>query len=104
MNAGVAEIAVEKDADGEELVLLTVPRNAALLRELRGRLGRRMRAYKVAPQSLTFVVEDEPPASNVVSISDKRLACVRRAGVRSGNGRPARTETAGWAISVRLIR
>ena len=79
MNASVAEIAIKQGADGEDLVLLTVPRNAALLRELRARLGRRMRAYNVAPQSLTFVVDDAPRPSNVVSISDRRLACVRRA-------------------------
>ena len=79
MNVGVAEIAVQEDAHGEELMLLTVPRNAALLRELRARLGRRMRAYKVAPRSLTFLIDDDPSAGNVTSIFDTRLRCVRRA-------------------------
>ena len=79
MNADVAEIAVQNDAGGEELLLLTVPRNATLVRELHARLGRRMRAYKVAPRSLTFIVDDEPRPSNVTSMFDTRLQCVRRA-------------------------
>jgi hypothetical protein len=90
MNAAVAEIGVQHDADGEELLLLTVPRNAALLRELRARLGRRMRAYKVAPRSLTFVVDDEPCADNVTSIFDTRLKCVRRAAASEPH-RPGRS-------------
>ena len=55
---GGCSITIEQGPHGEQLVLLTVPREPRLLRELWQRLGDRLHPYRVMPTVLTFAVYD----------------------------------------------
>lgn len=50
----------ERGSGDDEVVIITVPRNAGVLRELHARMGRQLSLRRVAPDELTFAVRDIP--------------------------------------------
>src|SRR5712692_7888675 len=69
-------VTIEQGLHCEEVVLITVPRDRRLLEELRLRLGDRMRAYRVTPETLTFSVSKEKHDSNLIPLIDPSRECV----------------------------
>lgn len=69
-------LAIDEGPNGEEVVLVTVPREPRLLGEVRRRLGDRLRTYRVTPTELTFAVDDERRDGNIISIRDAKHASV----------------------------
>ncbi|MGH2364282.1 MAG: hypothetical protein ACRDHX_06475 [Chloroflexota bacterium] len=67
-------ITIEQGPRGEEVVLLTVPREPRLLRELWQRLGDRLHPYRVLPAALTFAVHNRAGDERIISLTERALA------------------------------
>ena len=71
-------VTVELGAHEQEVVLVTLPRDRRLLDEIHRRLGKRLRAYRCTPESVTFALDDETRGGHITYIFDPRLTCARR--------------------------
>ena len=78
---GLIRLAIEEGLNGEELVLVTIPREPRLLGELRMRLGDRLRPYRVTPTELTFAVSDDRCDGNIIAIRGRVAYKLQQLGI-----------------------